>query len=214
MYFLKVGWIRYDPVYSDAKAKAATLGEFNFFNAWMSQPKSQLTTFKAWAGKDSDIRSVPIHPIVRTPALLTSISTATTFHLTILISAAGSYKTSPYLPALLQAPQPGSPQVNPLTVSLKRRIPSRFLSIGNQRKARITGVPLCIQRAGRLHSNPGFILHSTGTTWLRRYLASDNFFIIALISRISLQGEIVVDQAHRGYDVTVDETGKAWYNPF
>jgi D-galacturonate reductase len=37
----------------------------------MSQPKSQLTTFKAWAGKDSDIRSVPIQkglPIVRTPA--------------------------------------------------------------------------------------------------------------------------------------------------
>lgn len=29
-----------------------------------------------------------------------------------------------------------------------------------------------------------------------------------------LEGEIVVDQAHRGYDVTVDETGKAWYNPF
>ena len=43
-------------MYSDAKAKAATLGEFNFFNAWMSQPKSQLGTFRAWAGKDSDIR--------------------------------------------------------------------------------------------------------------------------------------------------------------
>ena len=28
------------------------------------------------------------------------------------------------------------------------------------------------------------------------------------------QGEINVDQAHRGYDVTVDETGKMWYNPF
>ena len=40
----------------DAKAKAATLGEFNFFNAWMSQPKSQLNTYRAWAGKDSDIR--------------------------------------------------------------------------------------------------------------------------------------------------------------
>ena len=48
----------YDPVYSDAKARAATLGEFNFFSAWMSQPKSQLETFRAWAGKDSDIRSV------------------------------------------------------------------------------------------------------------------------------------------------------------
>jgi D-galacturonate reductase len=37
-------------VYSDAKAKAAFLGEFNFFNAWMSQSKSELNTF------DSDIR--------------------------------------------------------------------------------------------------------------------------------------------------------------
>ena len=48
----------FDPVYSDARARAATLGAFNFFNAWMSQPKSQLETFRAWAGKDSDIRCV------------------------------------------------------------------------------------------------------------------------------------------------------------
>lgn len=48
--------VRFDPVYSDARARAASLGEFNFFSAWMSQPKSQLDTFRAWAGKDSDIR--------------------------------------------------------------------------------------------------------------------------------------------------------------
>ena len=48
--------LRYDPVYSDARVRARELGEFNFFNAWMSQPKSQLETFRAWAGKDSDIR--------------------------------------------------------------------------------------------------------------------------------------------------------------
>jgi D-galacturonate reductase len=47
---------RFDPVYSDARARAANLGEMNFFNAWMSQPKNQLTTFRSWAGKDSDIR--------------------------------------------------------------------------------------------------------------------------------------------------------------
>ena len=47
---------RFDPVYSDAKARAASLGEFNFYSAWMSQPKAQLETFRAWAGKDSDIR--------------------------------------------------------------------------------------------------------------------------------------------------------------
>ena len=28
------------------------------------------------------------------------------------------------------------------------------------------------------------------------------------------QGDINVDQAHRGYDVTVDDSGKAWVNPF
>lgn len=46
---------RFDPAYSDARAKARTLGDFNYFYSYMSQPKSQLETFKAWAGKDSDI---------------------------------------------------------------------------------------------------------------------------------------------------------------
>lgn len=46
---------RYDPAYSDARAKAKQLGDFNYFYSYMSQPKSQLETFKAWAGKDSDI---------------------------------------------------------------------------------------------------------------------------------------------------------------
>ena len=31
---------------------------------------------------------------------------------------------------------------------------------------------------------------------------------------LSPQGDISIDQAHRGYDVTYDETGKAWVNPF
>lgn len=46
---------RFDPAYADAKAKAQTLGDFNYFYSYMSQPKSQLETFKAWAGKESDI---------------------------------------------------------------------------------------------------------------------------------------------------------------
>ena len=48
--------IAFESQIDDAKAKAAALGECNFFSAWMSQPKSQLETFRAWAGKDSDIR--------------------------------------------------------------------------------------------------------------------------------------------------------------
>ncbi|GAB7344995.1 hypothetical protein MBLNU457_3419t1 [Dothideomycetes sp. NU457] len=47
---------RYDPAYADARHRAIhSLGEFNYFYSYMSQPKSQLETFKAWAGKDSDI---------------------------------------------------------------------------------------------------------------------------------------------------------------
>ena len=46
---------RFDPAYSDARARAKDLGDFNYFYSYMSQPKLQLETFKAWAGKDSDI---------------------------------------------------------------------------------------------------------------------------------------------------------------
>lgn len=46
---------RFDPAYADARYKAKGLGDFNYFYSYMSQPKSQLETFKAWAGVDSDI---------------------------------------------------------------------------------------------------------------------------------------------------------------
>jgi D-galacturonate reductase len=46
---------RFDPAYADARHKAKNLGDFNYFYSYMSQPKFQLETFKAWAGKDSDI---------------------------------------------------------------------------------------------------------------------------------------------------------------
>ncbi|MFT5524064.1 MAG: D-galacturonate reductase [Pirellulaceae bacterium] len=46
---------RWDPIYVDARDRIRALGDFSFFQAYMSQPKSQLETFKAWAGKSSDI---------------------------------------------------------------------------------------------------------------------------------------------------------------
>jgi D-galacturonate reductase len=42
-------------MYSDARNKIAALGDPSYFVAYMSQPKHQLDTFKAWAGKSSDI---------------------------------------------------------------------------------------------------------------------------------------------------------------
>lgn len=47
---------RFDPAYADARQRARDdLGDMNYFYSYMSQPKNQLETFKAWAGKDSDI---------------------------------------------------------------------------------------------------------------------------------------------------------------
>jgi len=46
---------RLDPFYADARDRAADLGNFQYMYAYMSQPKHQLDTFKAWAGKSSDI---------------------------------------------------------------------------------------------------------------------------------------------------------------
>jgi len=46
---------RWDPIYADARDRIRMLGDFSFFHSYMSQPKSQLETFRAWAGKSSDI---------------------------------------------------------------------------------------------------------------------------------------------------------------
>jgi D-galacturonate reductase len=47
---------RWDQIYADAREKIRSqLGDFSFFNSFMSQPKHQLKTFRAWAGTSSDI---------------------------------------------------------------------------------------------------------------------------------------------------------------
>lgn len=46
---------RWDPIYVDARDRIRSLGDFSFFQSYMSQPKSQLDTFRAWAGRSSDI---------------------------------------------------------------------------------------------------------------------------------------------------------------
>jgi D-galacturonate reductase len=46
---------RFDPIYEDARTRIQDLGNFGFFQSYMSQPKFQLQTFKEWAGISSDI---------------------------------------------------------------------------------------------------------------------------------------------------------------
>lgn len=48
---------RWDPIYMDAttRIRQGILGGFSYCASYMSQPKKQLRTFGAWAGKSSDI---------------------------------------------------------------------------------------------------------------------------------------------------------------
>lgn len=46
---------RWDPMYVDARDRIRADGSMSFMTSYMSQPKRQLETFKAWAGIRSDI---------------------------------------------------------------------------------------------------------------------------------------------------------------
>ncbi|KZT06882.1 NAD-P-binding protein [Laetiporus sulphureus 93-53] len=166
---------RFDPVYSDAKAKAASLGEFNFFSAWMSQPKSQLETFRAWAGKDSDIsyylssHHIDIHCwIMQGKAVPTRV---------IASAATGIATSEPYNCV------PQTEDTITLLVDWQSLVSSRHRGTAVYTASWTAPLKSGVHSAQRWY-----------------YMAE--------------KGEINVDQAHRGYDIVNDETGKTWYNPF
>ncbi|ETW87432.1 hypothetical protein HETIRDRAFT_469444 [Heterobasidion irregulare TC 32-1] len=166
---------RFDPVYSDARARAAQLGEFNFFNAWMSQPKSQLETFRAWAGKDSDISYyLSSHHIDICCWILQDKAVPTR----VVASAATGIATS--------EPYNCVPQTEDTITLLVD-----WQSIGSSK-----------------HKGTA-VYTASWTAPLKAGVHSAQHWYY-----MGEKGDITVDQAHRGYDVTVDETGKSWYNPF
>ncbi|KAI5791916.1 hypothetical protein EDC01DRAFT_656566 [Geopyxis carbonaria] len=163
---------RYDPVYADARNRAKTLGEFNYFYSYMSQPKSQLETFKAWAGKDSDISYyLNSHHIDINESMVPG-------WVPTQVTASGSRGTAEALGCVAGTED----TITLLTDWTKSSDPSKAAT------GVYTASWTAPQRAG-VHSNQYF-----------HYLAS--------------AGEIRANQAKRGYDVTEDDTGLQWYNPF
>ncbi|KAJ3905462.1 hypothetical protein F5879DRAFT_1075544 [Lentinula edodes] len=166
---------RFDPAYSDARAKAESLGEFNFFSAWMSQPKSQLETFRAWAGKDSDISYyLSSHHIDICCWILQDKAIPTR----VVASAATGIATSePYNCV------PQTEDTITLLVDWESTTSSKHKGTG--------------------------VYTASWTAPLKAGVHSAQHWYY-----MGEKGDITVDQAHRGYDVTVDDTGKTWYNPF
>lgn len=163
---------RYDPAYADARYRSKNLGDFNYFYSYMSQPKSQLETFKAWAGKDSDISYyLNSHHIDVNESMVPDFKPTK-------VTASAAKGTATDLGCVPETED----TITLLVDWVKKDDPNK----------RATGVYTASwtapQKAG-VHSNQYF-----------HYMGS--------------KGEIRVNQAKRGYDVTEDEAGLMWYNPF
>jgi len=166
---------RFDPVYSDAKVRAASLGEFNFFSAWMSQPKSQLETFRVWAGKDSDISYyLSSHHVDICCWILEGKAVPTR----VVASAATGIATS--------EPYNCVPQTED-TITLL--VDWQSIKSPKHKGTAVYTASWTAPLTSGVHS---------AQHWY--YMGE--------------KGDINVDQAHRGYDVTVDNGGKSWSNPF
>ncbi|KAF2114491.1 D-galacturonic acid reductase [Lophiotrema nucula] len=163
---------RFDPAYADARFRAQKLGDFNYFYSYMSQPKSQLETFKAWAGVDSDISYyLNSHHIDINESMVPEWKP-------VKVSASGAKGIATDLGC-----DPSTEDTITLLVDWVKKDDSNKRATGVY-----TAGWAAPQKAG-VHSNQYF-----------HYMAS--------------KGEIRVNQAKRGYDVTDDEGGLLWYNPF
>lgn len=161
---------RFDPAYADARARAVkgSLGEFNYFYSYMSQPKSQLETFKAWAGKDSDISYyLNSHHIDVCESMVPS-------YRPVRVMGSASTGIATDLGCV-----PDTEDTITLLVDWEKKDESRRRATGVY-----TASWTAPQKAG-VHSNQYF-----------HYMAS--------------KGEVRVNQAKRGYDVTEDESGMTW----
>ena len=150
------------------------------------------------------------------------VEIATTSHRTTSTYVVGSSRERRFRleswPVLLRA----SRRENLTTVFPRPKIPSHFLLTGSPSRVRGTGELQSTRPPGRLRRTLAFTPLSTSTIWQRRFASrhtppppfSNLNRDMRRLSRLTFQGEINVDQAHRGYDVAVDETGKTWYNPF
>jgi D-galacturonate reductase len=159
---------RWDPIYADARDRIRRLGEFSFFSAYMSQPKSQLDTFRSWAGKSSDISYyLNAHHV--------------DFHLWCV-----------------------QPFARPVAVS----------ALASTGVAQGLGIPtedtitLCVTWENTPSGNRGTALYTA--TWIAPKSdvhSQQRFFYMGQ------QGEVQVDQAHRGYSQATDQAGFASLNP-
>ncbi len=160
---------RFDPIYTDAVDRIKRLGEFGHFSAYMSQPKSQLETFKAWAGISSDI---------------------------------SYYLNAHHIDLLVWALQGIAEPVSVYAVAASG-VGKEIL----QREIEDT-ITLTVTWKNIHSGNPATSIHTASWVAPPSDVHSQQRFFY-----LGHQGEIRVDQAHRGYTVATDSDGFQSVNP-
>lgn len=158
---------RWDPIYADARDRIRALGHFSHFSSYMSQPKSQLETFRHWAGKASDISYY-----------------LNAHHIDFNAWAVGNT----YLPTIVSA----------------------TASFG---LARSMDIPTedSITLSTQWENSEGYQAHALYTaSWVapKSDVHSQQRF-----HYMGTEGEVTVDQAHRGYALSTDREGFQSPNP-
>jgi D-galacturonate reductase len=186
---------RYDPAYNDAKFKALKLGDFNYFYSYMSQPKSQLETFKAWAGIDSDISYyLNSHHVDICDSMVSPLGFVP---VKVSASAAKGIATS------LGCDPVTEDTITVLVTWQKQGDPSKIATgvyTASWTAPQKAGVHRCVVPPFSLCGRKPLTLVSQSNQYFH-YMASG--------------GEVRINQAKRGYDVSDDTAGQLmWYNPF
>ena len=160
---------RFDPIYADAVDKIQTFGDFSYFVSYMSQPKSQLNTFAAWAGISSDISYY-----------------LNSHHIDLLCWAVGEIAK----PLSLYA----TSATGVADKKLNRKVEDTITLTVQWENIKSGALATSVHTASWIA--PPSDVHS-----------QQRFFYMGH------NGEIRVDQAHRGYTVSTDENGFQSANP-
>lgn len=158
---------RWDPIYADARQRLRQLGDASYFASYMSQPKSQLESFRAWAGKSSDISYyLNTHHI--------------DFHCWALESRARPVR---------------------VTASASNGV-AESLNLPTE-----DSITLMVDWLNNSGTKATAIYTSSWIAATAEVHSQQRFFAL------HHQGEVRVDQAHRGYDFASDATGYQSPNP-
>ncbi len=192
---------RFDPIYTDARDRIASLGPFSFFSSYMSQPKVQLQTFRSWAGRSSDISYyLNSHHVDYLEWCLRGQARPE------VVTAFGSYGVA--------NERLGVTTEDTATLAVTWRNRERSGASGAP-GSDVAEPPSKKAKAGAPGGAPARYTGSRGhATFTASWVApradvhsQQRFFYMGQA------GELNVDQAHRGYSMATDENGYSSVNP-